>query len=67
MPAVTIELSDDVYSYCRETVDRTEFETVEEYAAFVLEQVVEAGDDEERSTAAPDRDIEEQLESLGYR
>jgi len=66
--AFSLELDDDVRRHLERRVERSEFESLEEYVSFVLEQVVtptpELGSNE------PDNDresaVRDQLESLGY-
>jgi Arc/MetJ-type ribon-helix-helix transcriptional regulator len=65
---LSIEVPDDVYDYCEETVERTDFSSVQEYVQFVLEAVcTDDGDDESANTEADRRDVDSHLESLGYK
>lgn len=68
MRELTIEVPDSVYDYCEATVKETEFASVQEYVRFILEEVCTANSSD-GSSAVEDgsRDIEDQLESLGYK
>lgn len=66
MREVTVEVDADVLQYCEQTVRETEFETVEEYIAYVLQAVTQHGE-EATEGSGPEPAVREQLESLGYR
>lgn len=64
-----LTVSEDLVNRIETRVEQTEFETADEYAAFVLSEVVtrverEADQSSESSTSR--KDVQERLESLGY-
>ncbi|WP_254530533.1 hypothetical protein [Natrinema gelatinilyticum] len=65
----TIDLPTDIYDRVEHRVPRSEFETVDEYVTFVLEEVlvrVEDVTDGERVTSVSQDEVETRLEALGY-
>lgn len=61
-----IELPPDLLRRVKTRVEQTEFETVETYIAFVLEEVVAEVDTEETGETASKQEIHDRLEALGY-
>jgi hypothetical protein len=61
-----ISIEDDIEKSILKRIERTHFETLEEYVNFVLKEVLDSdthnGDEESRQ----EQDLEEQLEDLGY-
>ncbi len=65
----TIILSDDLVERLETRIQYTDFETVDEYAEFTLSEVVtrvERDSDETADPAAPQDEVQDRLESLGY-
>lgn len=63
----TIRLPDEVAGELRERVADTEFDSVEEYVLFVIDEIIEAdGDREREATVETGGEVEERLEELGY-
>ncbi len=65
----TITLSDDLVERLETRVQYTDFETVDEYAEFALSEVVtrvERDSDGTEDPAAPEDEVQDRLESLGY-
>lgn len=64
-----ITVSDDLADRIESRIQHTDFESVDEYAEFVLTEVVtrveREGDDHHDSTASSD-EVESRLQSLGY-
>jgi len=63
-----IQLPDSLVARVKSRLDRTKFETADEYVAFVLEETltrVEAAT-EDTPTTVPEEEIQSRLESLGY-
>jgi Arc/MetJ-type ribon-helix-helix transcriptional regulator len=63
-----IELPESLVERVQSRLDRTEFETADEYVEFVLEETlarVEAATDDSPTDVAED-EIQSRLESLGY-
>lgn len=63
-----IELPTDVYARVEQRLSRTDFESVDEYVAFVMEEVlaeVEASTTEDYDQV-DEREIQDRLQSLGY-
>lgn len=64
-----LTVSDDVANRIETRVQQTEFETVDEYAEFVLSEVVTRVERESDMPAEPSpstEGVQERLESLGY-
>lgn len=65
----TITLSDDLVELLEARLSYTDFDSVDEYAEFVLGEVVtrvERESDDPASPTASADDVQERLESLGY-
>jgi len=65
MQKLTIQLSDDVVEACEHLVNKTTFDTVEEYVEFVVEETVsvdQSGTDSDDSASKQ----ADQLRALGY-
>jgi len=60
-----IRLPQTLHSSIESRVAHTEFDSVEEYAVFLLEEVVAELEDHDPDTATTD-DIEDRLRALGY-
>ena len=68
-PVSTITIPTDVLDRLESRIARSEFETTDEYATFVLEEVlahVEDATDEETVTSVDQEEVETRLEALGY-
>jgi Arc/MetJ-type ribon-helix-helix transcriptional regulator len=61
-----ISIDDEVEVAISERIDRTKFETPQEYINFVLREVLQSDFNTGDEEASPERRIEEQLEDLGY-
>lgn len=64
-----LTIPDELVNRIEDRVQYTEFESAEDYAEFVLSEVVtrvEREDDEPREPTASDEDVESRLQSLGY-
>jgi len=64
-----LTISDDLAERIEERVRNTEYESIDEYAEFALNQIVtrvERESVEERESAATDEEIQSRLQSLGY-
>lgn len=67
--ARTVELPERIVDRVEDRLPRTEFDTVEEYVTFVMEEVLYRVEEETDDEDAPDVDEEEvrdRLKSLGY-
>lgn len=64
----TVELPERVASRVEQRLPRTEFETVSEYVAFAMEEVLYRVEDEtdEGESAVDEAEVEDRLKSLGY-
>lgn len=67
----TVSLSDELYSQIADRVEKTDFDTVDAYAQYVLEQVVAKASEQESdlgvSTNTDDEEnVKERLKGLGY-
>jgi Arc/MetJ-type ribon-helix-helix transcriptional regulator len=60
-----IFLTTELYNKIKEQVKVSEFSSVEEYVAFVLEEVLREDDEEEEETF-DEEEIKQKLRSLGY-
>lgn len=58
---VTIEIPKEVHQNIERRLDHAEFDTVEEYATFILVSVLE-----ELEETPEDQELEDRLRSLGY-
>lgn len=64
-----VSLPESVVGRVEARLPRTDFETADEYVAFVLREVltrVEEADDEESYDGVDEREVKSRLESLGY-
>lgn len=65
----SVELPAEVVERVDERLPRTEFDSTEEYIAFVMEEVlarVEAEPDDEEFDTVDENQVKDRLESLGY-
>lgn len=60
-----IMISQNLEENIKTRIKETNFESVEEYVNFVLREVVESEPPNEKDSD-PNRDLEDQLENLGY-
>lgn len=67
-PTSTIAVPTDVYERVERRLPRSEFETVDEYAAYVLEDVLGRVEDatDGEPTGVDREEVETRLEALGY-
>jgi len=61
-----VTLTPDLYAACEQAIDGTTFDSVDEYAQFVLQEAVADPSEETGETADRPAGTEEQLEALGY-
>lgn len=60
-------LPTDLYKKIEERVNTTEFNSVEEYAVFVLEEVLRCKEDKEKTfSEEEEKKLKKRLEALGY-
>lgn len=65
----TVELSADIVSRVNERVKRTEFEDVNDYVTYVLEEILYHAEEENNlsdAEAVDEQEVRDRLESLGY-
>jgi Arc/MetJ-type ribon-helix-helix transcriptional regulator len=64
----SVELPERVVSRVEQRLGRTEFETVSEYVAFAMEEVLYRVEDEtdDGESAVDEAEVEDRLKSLGY-
>lgn len=65
----TVPLPSELADRIERRLPRSEFDTVEEYVTFVLEEVlvrVEDATDDDSSTTVDQEEVETRLEALGY-
>lgn len=65
----TIKIPKDLIGKIEERIQGTEFKTVDEYTAFVLEEVVKEDGEEETKEVFSEEDekkVKERLKALGY-
>ena len=64
-----LDLGEEIVSRVERRLSRTEFDTVEEYVTYVLEEVlsqVEADTEDEDFQAVDEAQVKDRLRSLGY-
>lgn len=64
-----INIPEELRERLERRLPRTEFETIDEYATYVLEEVlyeVEQNTDDDEFEAADEQEVKSRLESLGY-
>lgn len=61
-----VAIDDRLYERVERRVARTDFESVDEYVAFVLEEVVAGDEADEAYEDVDDEDVQARLRSLGY-
>lgn len=67
MSKITLELKDEILSKCENEVEATEFDSINEYLSFIIEQVVCCRGEKHLSDQNKlNNDYVDQLESLGY-
>ena len=63
----TVSIPTNLYDAIQERVEGTEFNSVEEYVTFVLEEVIKDDDEEETAfTAEDEEEVKKRLRALGY-
>ena len=62
----TVAVDDHLYERVERRIARTNFDSVDEYVAFVLEEVVAGDEADEAYGDVDDEDVEARLRSLGY-
>lgn len=68
-PHRTVELSDELVSRVESRLPRTEFDSADEYIAFVVEEVlyrVETETEDEEVESVDEQEVKDRLQSLGY-
>lgn len=64
---VTVQIPDEVINQLNTRLRRTEFDSVDEYITFVLEEVLAHMDEVEDDFSETDKsEVEDRLKSLGY-
>lgn len=70
MAKVKVEIPEEIYNKIKQVVDESEeFNSVEEYITFVLEEILredEEGEEEHVYSEEEEEEIKERLRSLGY-
>lgn len=66
MNEVSIELSDETLDGCESRIKQTEFENVEEYISFIIQEVVSGNEFKSGEESSVSSETTDQLESLGY-
>ncbi len=66
MTEISLEIPQEHIEYCEQVVETTEFETVEEYLSYVIEEIAIGVDCHEGSPHSMPDNVSDQLESLGY-
>ena len=61
-----VALSADLYHRIEERVDGTEFQSVDEYVGFVMEEVLKEDEPEAAFSAEDEEEIKKRLRGLGY-
>lgn len=61
----TVTIADHLYERAEQRIAKTNFESVDDYVEFVLEEVL-AGDTDDGAYDDNDEDIQARLRSLGY-
>ncbi len=64
-----VEIPDELYRKIEERVKETEFDSVDEYVAFVLKEVLESLEEEEEEQVFSEEEeekVKERLRALGY-
>lgn len=62
----TVAVDDHLYERVERRIARTNFESVDEYVTFVLEEVVAGDETDESYEDVDDEDVQARLRSLGY-
>lgn len=62
----TVAVDDRLYERVERRIARTNFESVDEYVTFVLEEVVAGDETDESYEDVDDEDVQARLRSLGY-
>lgn len=67
-PTQSVELPERIASRVERRLPRTEFDTVSEYVAFAMEEVLYRVEEETRDdgTTIDESEVEDRLKSLGY-
>jgi len=61
-----VYVSSDVYQKIQERVEATGFGSVDEYVAFVMEEVLKDEDEEEVFSKEEEEEVKKRLRALGY-
>lgn len=68
MSELRLDLPEQIVNQCEEIVEETEFDSVEEYLKFIIMEVAKTSEDGISDSEDVDqRDMDEQLEALGYK
>jgi len=60
-------LSAELYSKIKERVKATDFSSVEQYVAFVLEEIIKEEEEEEKTfSKESEEEVKKRLKALGY-
>ena len=62
----TVAVEDRLYEQIEQRIAKTNFESVDEYVAFILEEVVASEEADEAYDDVDDDDVQARLRSLGY-
>lgn len=62
----TVKISQKHIDHCKRVVNKTEFETTDEYIRYVLDELVNTSEFSQ-SDRDVSRNVSDQLESLGYK
>jgi Arc/MetJ-type ribon-helix-helix transcriptional regulator len=66
METLTIDLPSDLDAQLRDRIRDTEFDSLEEYVLFVLEEIVEDEGPSDEQREVDSEELEGRLEDLGY-
>jgi Arc/MetJ-type ribon-helix-helix transcriptional regulator len=62
----TVAIDEHLYERVERRIAKTDFESVDEYVAFVLEEVVAGDETDEAYEDVDEDDVQSRLRSLGY-
>jgi hypothetical protein len=66
MTEISLDAPQEHIEYCEQIVEATEFETVEDYLCYIIEEIAINECRHENSPYSVSGDMSDQLESLGY-
>lgn len=66
MAEISLEVSQECMDRCEAMVERTDFDSVESYLVFMIEEAVSSSDLSIEEVQEVDEEVSDQLESLGY-